>query len=101
VPVAVEGHVAHLATLALTAGCDGVVASVQEAPRLRLMLGPAALIVAPGIRPADATPGDQVRVATPAAAIRAGVDLLVVGRPITGADDPASAAQAILRDMGG
>jgi orotidine-5'-phosphate decarboxylase len=101
VPVAVEGHVAHLATLARAAGCDGVVASVQEAPRLRLMLGPDALIVAPGIRPPAAASGDQVRVATPAAAIRAGVDLLVVGRPITGAADPASAAQAILRDMAG
>jgi len=101
VPVAVEGHVAHLAALAVAAGCDGVVASPQEAPRLRLMLGRDALIVTPGIRPADAAPGDQVRIGTPAAAIRAGADLLVVGRPITGAADPAAAAQAVLREIDG
>jgi orotidine-5'-phosphate decarboxylase len=99
VPVAVEGQVTHLATLARAAGCDGVVASAHETPRLRLMLGPRTLIVTPGIRPTATAAGDQVRVATPAAAIRAGADLLVVGRPITGAADPAAAARAVLAEM--
>jgi orotidine-5'-phosphate decarboxylase len=100
VPVAVEGQAVHLAGLAREAGCDGVVASPQEARRLRTVLGPGMLIVTPGIRPAGAEAGDQARVATPAAARRAGADAIVVGRPITGAADPAAAAQAILRELG-
>jgi orotidine-5'-phosphate decarboxylase len=100
VPIAVEGQALHLAGLAREAGCDGVVASPQEARRLRTALGPGMLIVTPGIRPAGADRGDQARVATPAAARRAGADAIVVGRPITGAVDPAGAAQAILRELG-
>jgi orotidine-5'-phosphate decarboxylase len=100
VPVAVEGQAVHLADLARAAGCDGVVASPQEARRLRTTLGPAMLIVTPGIRPTGADAGDQARVATPAAARRAGADAIVVGRPITGAADPARAAEAILRELG-
>jgi orotidine-5'-phosphate decarboxylase len=99
VPVAVEGQVLHLAELARAAGCDGVVASPQEARRLRFALGPGPLIVTPGVRPAGAEPGDQARVATPAAAVRAGADYVVVGRPITGAADPAAAAEAILAEL--
>jgi orotidine-5'-phosphate decarboxylase len=99
VPVAVEGQVLHLAELARAAGCDGVVASPQEARRLRSALGPGPLIVTPGVRPAGAEPGDQARVATPAAAVRAGADYVVVGRPITGAADPAAAAEAILAEL--
>jgi orotidine-5'-phosphate decarboxylase len=99
VPIAVEGHVLHLADLARASGCDGVVASPWEARRLREAMGPDWLIVTPGIRPATAAAGDQVRVATPAAARRAGADYLVVGRPITAAPDPAAAAAAILAEL--
>ena len=100
IPVAVEGQAVHLAGLAREAGCDGIVASPREARRLRTALGPGLLIVTPGIRPAGAEPGDQVRIATPAAARQAGVDAIVVGRPITGAADPATAAAAILKEFG-
>ena len=99
VPVAIEGHAAHLALLARDAGCDGVVASAREAARLRALLGPATLIVTPGIRPAGGRADDQARTAAPAAAIRAGADYLVVGRPITEAADPAAAAAAILAEI--
>ncbi len=91
-------HVLHLATLAREAGLDGCVASPQEVRPLRQALGPGWVIVSPGIRPAT-TADDQARVATPAAAARAGADYLVVGRPITQAPDPTVAAQAILEEL--
>jgi orotidine-5'-phosphate decarboxylase len=84
--------VLHRARLAKAAGCDGVIASGQEAERLRAALGPGFLIVTPGIRlPTDDT-GDQNRVMTPELAIAAGANHLVVGRPITRAADPRTAA---------
>lgn len=101
--IAMEGSpeqaVVRLARLAQAAGLDGVVASAQEAPAIRDACGPRFVIVTPGIRPATAAAGDQARVRTPADAIRAGADYLVVGRPITAAADPQAAADSIVREM--
>jgi orotidine-5'-phosphate decarboxylase len=88
-------RVVALARLAKEAGLDGVVASAHEARAIRRACGSRFLIVVPGIRPATAAVNDQARVATPAEAIRAGASYLVVGRPVTGASDPAQAAKAI------
>jgi orotidine-5'-phosphate decarboxylase len=88
-------QVIRLATLARDAGLDGVVCSAHEIAPLRRALGPGFTLVVPGIRPSGADTGDQKRVMTPAQAIRQGADFLVVGRPITAADDPVSAARAI------
>lgn len=98
VPGSVDAHVLRLAERARDAGLDGCVASPREIRLLRLALGARWVIVAPGIRPADRG-DDQVRVATPAAAVRAGADYLVVGRPITAAPDPAAAAATILAEV--
>jgi orotidine-5'-phosphate decarboxylase len=83
------------ATLARDSGLDGVVCSAQEAGALRGRFGPGFDLVTPGIRPPDAATDDQSRVATPAAAVRAGATYLVIGRPITRAADPAQALAAI------
>jgi orotidine-5'-phosphate decarboxylase len=90
--------VTRLAMLARSAGLSGLVCSAEEVSGLRKEL-PHALLVTPGIRPAGADIGDQKRIATPAAALQAGADFLVVGRPITQAKDPAAAAAAILDEM--
>lgn len=92
-------RVVALARLAKEAGLDGVVASAHEARAIRRACGPRFLIVVPGIRPAAAAAGDQARIATPAEAIRAGANYLVVGRPITGARDPGAAAAAITSEI--
>lgn len=84
-----------LAKLAKRSGLDGVVASAHEARAIRRACGPGFLIVVPGVRPASASVNDQSRVATPADAIRAGADYLVIGRPVTAAADPRKAALAI------
>ena len=91
--------VRRLAQLAKEAGADGVVVSPQEVATVREACGSDFLIVTPGIRPAGVALGDQARAATPAAALAAGADYLVVGRPITEAADPAAAADAIVREM--
>ncbi|MGH9573547.1 MAG: orotidine-5'-phosphate decarboxylase [Candidatus Acidiferrales bacterium] len=88
-----------LAKLAKEAGLDGVVASAHEVAAIREACGPEFLIVVPGIRPASAAVNDQSRVATPGDAIRAGASYLVVGRPITGAPDPAKAAASIAAEI--
>lgn len=95
----VEAQVLRLANLAINAGCGGIVASAQEAARLRQALGAGFTLVTPGIRPAGAVAADQVRVVTPEDAIRAGANFLVVGRPITAADDPQHAACAITQQI--
>jgi len=95
----VSDSVKRLALLAKDAGMDGVVASPHEVALVREACGPGFLIVTPGIRPAGAASGDQARAATPAAALSAGADYLVVGRPITEAKDPGAAADAIVREM--
>ena len=101
----IAGPIAELvverARRALDAGADGVIASPNEAAAIRALPEAAGrLIVPPGVRPAGAAPGDQKRTATPAEAIRAGADHIVVARPVIAADDPVAAAEAILADLG-
>lgn len=99
------GQVVKLAQLAKKAGVDGVVASVQEARAIRKACGGDFLIVTPGVRPKEKSAGkkkkhdDQARTATPTEAIRAGADFLVVGRPILAAEEPRTAAQAIVEEI--
>lgn len=94
-------QVRALAELALEAGCHGLVCSAAEVTMLRRTFGPQPTLVVPGIRPAGAPTGDQKRTLTPREAQEAGADVLVVGRPITDADDPAAAAAAIVAELGG
>jgi orotidine-5'-phosphate decarboxylase len=94
-------QVVRLAKLTKSAGLDGVVCSAHEAATLRAALGADFRLIVPGIRPAGAAQGDQKRVMGPADAIRAGADILVVGRPITGAQHPISAARAIIDEIAG
>jgi orotidine-5'-phosphate decarboxylase len=100
--------VVRLAHLAQEAGLDGVVASVQEVAEVKLACGSTFLTVTPGIRPAFSQAGnlrhwgeDQTRTATPRDAVLAGSDYLVIGRPVTRAEDPGKAITAILQEMGG
>ena len=93
------GQVELLAGVAKAAGISGVVASAQEAVMLREILGPQAYIVTPGIRPVGVDAGDQSRVTTPQQAFENGASHLVIGRPITRADDPAAAFDAIVSDL--
>lgn len=92
-------QVLALAELALKCGVDGLVASVNEAQILREKFGHDFILVVPGIRPAGAENKDQKRIATPAMAIKAGADYLVVGRPIIDAKDPSVAVETILNEM--
>ena len=95
----VSFDVMRLAQAARQAGCDGVVASAHEATSLRRRFGKRLAIVCPGIRSGRASDDDQRRVASPAEALAAGADFLIVGRPITAARDPRTAIQALLREM--
>ena len=95
----VVDQVVRLASLALSNGCQGVVASARETPALRAELGSHFAIVTPGVRPVGSPHADQVRVVTPAEAIAAGASHIVVGRPITGAPDPAAEVRAILEQI--
>lgn len=92
-------QVLRLAALARDAGCGGIVASAHEAAEIRRELGTGFAIVTPGVRPAGTDAGDQARVVTPEMAMKAGATHLVVGRPITAAANPASAAEGILEKI--
>ncbi len=96
---AVPAHVVRLAGMAREAGLAGVVCSAQEVRDIRGACGDSFMLVTPGIRPAGQQAGDQKRVMTPGDAVRAGIDHIVVGRPITGADDPVEAARAVVAEM--
>jgi orotidine-5'-phosphate decarboxylase len=95
----VRDEVFRLANLGKEAGLDGIVSSALEASWIRQKLGPSFLIVTPGIRPAGSNSDDQNRVATPKEAVRSGADFLVIGRPITQADDPSAAFAAVLKEV--
>ncbi len=97
--VNVDDLVARRAAQARDLGIDGLVCSAEEAAPLRLLVGGGMALVTPGIRPAGSASGDQKRVMTPARAIAAGADYLVVGRPIVDAPDPKAAAAAIIADI--
>jgi len=90
---------AERAAQARDMGVDGLVCSGEEAAALRKIAGQGMVLVTPGIRPAGADAGDQKRIMTPASAIAAGADYLVVGRPIVAATDPKAAAQAIIAEI--
>ena len=92
-------QVVRLADMTREAGLAGVVCSAQEAPDIRRRCGADFMLVTPGIRPAGQQTGDQKRVLTPGEAVLAGIDYIVVGRPITGADDPVGAARSVVAEM--
>ncbi len=94
-------QVERLAALTRASGLDGVVCSAHELAAVRKSCGPDFLTVVPGIRPAGGDLADQRRVMTPAQARAAGADILVIGRPITGAPDPGAAARAIAQELAG
>jgi orotidine-5'-phosphate decarboxylase len=103
VDIGAHGPIADLvkrrAELAQRAGCHGVVASPHEVATIRSVVSSDFLIVTPGVRPAGAALGDQKRVMTPAQARAAGADLVVVGRPLRDAADPAAAARAVVAEL--
>ncbi|WP_417819186.1 orotidine-5'-phosphate decarboxylase [Terasakiella sp.] len=97
----IEDQVVRLAKLTQDNGLDGVVCSAKEIAPIRAACGPDFKLIVPGIRPAWAAKGDQKRVMTPRDAVIAGADILVIGRPITQADDPVEAAQKIAHELEG
>jgi orotidine-5'-phosphate decarboxylase len=96
-----EGQVLRLAKLTASCGLDGVVCSAREVTALRAALGPDFKLVVPGIRPSWAAANDQKRIVTPSDAVKMGADYLVIGRPITAADDPVDAAKRIAEELSG
>jgi orotidine-5'-phosphate decarboxylase len=94
-----EGIARRLALLAKDCGLDGVVCSPTDLAVVRAACGPDFLTVVPGIRPSGVAAGDQKRIATPREALAAGADILVVGRPVTAADDPDTALADLLREI--
>ena len=100
IPNTAANQVLRLAKLAKDSGVDGVVCSALEAESLRAQLGDDFKLVVPGIRPEWAGANDQKRIVTPSDAVALGADYLVIGRPITGAEDPAEAAMRITDELG-
>jgi orotidine-5'-phosphate decarboxylase len=98
-PSRIEDLVALRVKNAMAAGIDGIVCSPREAAAVRALAGPEAILVTPGVRSASADLGDQKRVATPAEALDAGANYLVIGREITRAADPAAESARILREL--
>jgi orotidine-5'-phosphate decarboxylase len=94
-----QAHAERLAKLTKDCGIGGIVCSAKEVAEVRAAVGPKMVLCTPGIRPAGAAKGDQARVETPGAAVKAGADLLVVGRPIYEAADPVAAAKAICDEI--
>ena len=99
IPLELPEYALQMAILAQESGIDGAVCSPQEVSQLRNVCGQDFLLVCPGIRPSWAVTGDQRRVTTPSQAIKAGADYLVIGRPITSADDPKLAWQKICQEL--
>ena len=99
IPDGIGSQVSRTAALAVQAGCDGVVASALELPMLRHQLGEEPIILIPGVRPKGSSAGDQARTAEPTKAIEDGATYLVVGRPITAAEDKKAAAEAIQKEI--
>ena len=99
--VSAEEYASRLATLTKHCGLDGVVCSAQEAPKLKAEQGAAFQLITPGIRPVSADKGDQQRTMTPADALKAGSDHLVIGRPITQAADPLAVLDALYAEVAG
>ena len=97
--MSVENFVLHRALKAMDAGCDGVIASAKETKQLKYQTRNKLMVVNPGIRPEGSKPDDQKRKATPFDAITAGADYLVIGRPITAANDPLGSARAIISEI--
>ena len=97
-PPAAE-QVTRLALLAVEAGAQGLVCAPSDVAAVRGAVGPDVTLVTPGVRPAGASADDQARIATPAQAVAAGADLLVIGRPITRAEDPVAAARAVAAEL--
>jgi len=101
IPLELPEYALHMALLAKETGLAGAVCSPQEVAQLRQSCGKDFLLVCPGVRPTGAAVGDQRRTVTPAAALKAGADYLVIGRPITTAPDPAAAFEQICEEVGG
>ncbi|MDD3237932.1 MAG: orotidine-5'-phosphate decarboxylase [Candidatus Gastranaerophilales bacterium] len=95
----IDEYVTHIAKIAKEAGISGVIASATEAKRIRQEIGEDFMIMCPAIRPTWSVVNDQIRVVSPSDAIEAGVDYMVIGRPITSADDPVAAAKLIINEI--
>ena len=92
-------QVIRLALLAHESGMDGIVASAAELPAIRERFGNSLILVTPGIRPSGKDSDDQSRISTPSAAVQAGADYLVIGRPVTASRDPVQSLETILEEM--